>query len=104
TCSPPFLVLAHLAAKLGAIDKHLLYVSQKIADGPVHTQAGGEEPAHVTDHERSHDVHHLLLRLVHAALRHASLREEHGNDDEDRKNVVSIGSGKVFDPQPASVA
>ena len=91
---------AHLLAKFCAIHDDLLGPSQKVADGPVNSQARRQVPTDDAQHHRHHDGEHFLLGRVHARLGCALLRKEHGNHNRHRQKMERIGRRKIMDPQP----
>ncbi len=59
---------------------------------------------HETEYHRHDEGHHAALRGIHARRRRNVLHQEHGDDDQDGKNVQRVGSGEIGEPEPVRLA
>src|SRR5271155_283979 len=96
--------LAHLTAEAGAVHDGLLGDTDKVADGPVESEAGGVVPGHVAGDGGHHEGHHLLLLGVDAGGRCVELHQELACHHDDGEDVVGVGGGEIGEPEPVGLA
>src|SRR5579864_561602 len=96
--------LAYLLPEFRPVDYELLYPCQQVADRPVDSKSGRKPPTDQSQHERHHDLYHLLLRRLHSSGGHALLADVHRDHDSDGQDVQWIGAGKIMDPEPVRLS